>query len=76
MAQDQGQSWIVTQVVTNIRSLAKCKKAVLRTRIVILTPVSGIREGKNPEPGSGMNIPGLIFEYLVLAFCVKSTLIL
>jgi hypothetical protein len=27
--------------------------------------------GKNPEPGSGMNIPDLIFENLVSVFVIK-----
>jgi hypothetical protein len=25
--------------------------------VLFLTPSSGIRDGKNPDPGSGMNIP-------------------
>jgi hypothetical protein len=34
---------------------------------------SGIRDGKNPVPGSVMNIPDIFFEDLVAGFWVKNT---
>ncbi len=38
-----------------------------------LASESGNQDGKNLDPGSGMNIPDLIFEKLVPAFWVKNT---
>jgi hypothetical protein len=38
---------------------------------VFFTPGSGIRDGKNPEPGPEMKIPDRIFENLVSVFWVK-----
>jgi hypothetical protein len=45
---------------------------------MFLTPGSGIRilDGKNPDPESGMNNPGLILENLVSVFLVKNPKIL
>jgi len=37
---------------------------------------SGIRDEKNPEAGSGLSIPDLIFENLVSVFLGKNTYIL
>jgi hypothetical protein len=39
-----------------------------------LNPGSRIRDGKNPDPVFGMNIPDLIFENFVSVFGVKNTL--
>jgi hypothetical protein len=37
----------------------------------VLTPGSGFQDGKNPDPGSGINIPDHIFESLVTMFWLK-----
>jgi hypothetical protein len=39
--------------------------------VALLTP--GSEREKKPEPGSGMNIPDLVFENLVSVFWVKNT---
>jgi hypothetical protein len=41
-----------------------------------LTPGTGIRDGKNPPPGSGTNIPDHFSESLETIFGVKNIKIL
>jgi hypothetical protein len=38
-----------------------------------LTPGSGIQDGKNPDSGSGLNIPDHFSESIVTIFWVKNT---
>jgi hypothetical protein len=43
----------------------------IRDPVLFLIPGSGME--KNPQPGSGINIPDLIFENIVSFFWIKST---
>ncbi len=44
-----------------------------RIRCFVLTPGSGIRDGKHPDRGSGINIPALNFESSYFGGGVKNT---